>query len=59
MTDRERTQLAQMSEAEIRRCQDLVRAQQRMAYEQRNTRALERLAEWEDGYAEEMLRRLS
>jgi hypothetical protein len=50
--------LAEMSEAEIRRCQDLVRQQQGMAYKQHNLVALERLNEYENGYANEMMRRL-
>jgi hypothetical protein len=57
MTAREREQLASMSEREIRRAQDLVFAQQRLAYQQRNERALTQLNEWEREYADEMMRR--
>lgn len=58
MTQYELDALANMSEAEIRRAQDLVRAQQALAYEQRNERAMDILNQYEDAYADEMMRRL-
>lgn len=58
MTVAERLALAAMSESEIRRAQEIVFAQQRSAYAHRNTRALERLNEWERNYADELFRRL-
>jgi hypothetical protein len=50
--------LARMSEAQIRRNQDLVAQQISMAYEQKNTDALMWLQRAADEYANEMMRRL-
>ena len=58
MTDQERTALRAMTVPEIRRAQGIVRMQLPLAYESRNTVALVRLQEWENDYAEEMMRRL-
>jgi hypothetical protein len=57
VTERELADLRRMTDKQIRRAQNLVRLQQPLAYRQRNTRALEKLAEWERDYANEMFRR--
>jgi len=58
MTEQERTALQGMTVPEIRRAQEIVRMQLPLAYESRNTAALVRLQEWENDYADEMMRRL-
>jgi hypothetical protein len=58
MNARERETLMEMSEEEIRRAQGMVFQQIGMAHEQGNTRALDKLREWEQDYADEMMRRL-
>lgn len=58
MTTEEAEALRGMSEREIRRAQDIVRAQLPLAHAQGNTKALTKLHEWEDLYGAEMRRRL-
>jgi hypothetical protein len=58
MTATETEDLRNMTEREIRRAQDIVRAQIPLAYKQGNTQALLKLQEWEMTYADEMCRRM-
>jgi hypothetical protein len=58
MTDQERTELRAMTVPQIRRAQEIIRMQLPLAYESRNTTALVRLQEWENDYADEIMRRL-
>ncbi len=58
MTTQELKALREMSEREIRKAQDLVRAQIISAHRTENTTALVKLQEWEQDYTEEMIRRL-
>jgi hypothetical protein len=57
MTEQERAALEAMTIPQIRKAQGLVRAQQRMAYEQGNTRAMETLNQWERDYADAVYRK--
>lgn len=57
MTSEEQRALQGMSDAEIRKAQALVRAQQPLAYVTKNTKALEQLSQWEEAYAAELYRR--
>jgi hypothetical protein len=57
VTENEREALQKMSLARIRKCQDLVSAQIREAYQQGNTKALSLLQQWEQDYADEIYRR--
>jgi hypothetical protein len=49
--------LRNMSDKEIRRAQKLVQLQIGIAHKQQNTRALDKLHQWDGWYADEMYRR--
>ena len=59
ITEHEYELLRGMTDKEIERALDICQAQIPMAYEQRNTKALEQLQEWEMSYIDERVRRLS